>query len=138
MVVVAIGGAPLVGDRILRILYVDESGHSAKEPVALVAGLILNPDRQWRVLAERLDALRELVPEEFRDGFVFHANILFNGGKYRERWNREDSRSLLKKILAIPREMKIPIVLGYIRKSKERSDPGKDSLSGVCAMSHCC
>jgi hypothetical protein len=30
----------------MRVVYLDETGHSYKEPVAVVAGVILDPDRQ--------------------------------------------------------------------------------------------
>ncbi|MER9432360.1 hypothetical protein [Mesorhizobium sp. M0408] len=99
----AFGGGPLVGDKIVRVVYVDETGHTTREPVAIVAGLILDPDRQWRVLADRIEALKADVPEKFREGFIFHATDLEHGGKYRHDWPDEDRWALLDRLIALPR-----------------------------------
>lgn len=119
----AFGGGELVGDRLVRIAYLDETGHSAKEPVAIVAGVILDPDKQWRLLAERLKELVATdVPEQFRKDFVFHANDLLNGGKYRQEWPDEARWATLDKLVALPRELKIPVCLGLARKPVPRDD----------------
>jgi hypothetical protein len=42
-----------------------DGGYSFKEPVAAVAGIILNPDKEWRALATEIEILKEQVPAEF-------------------------------------------------------------------------
>jgi hypothetical protein len=85
----AFGGAPLVGTQLVRIIYLDETGHSFKEPVAVVAGIILDPDKQWRLMADEIEGLKRRVPDQFRDGFVFHATDLYSGGRWRQSWPNE-------------------------------------------------
>lgn len=80
----------LVGDRLMRVVYLDETGHSFKEPHAAVAGVLLDPDQQWAALAQSIDHLKKDVPEQFRNGFFFHASDLFGGGKWRSTWPDED------------------------------------------------
>lgn len=136
----ALGGGPLLGDKLVRIVYVDETGHSAKEPVVIVAGLILDPDKQWRELADRIRALvSEEVPEEFRPGFIFHATDLMYGGRYRRAWADEARWATLEKLLSIPRELRIPVCLGLARKPIPRDEkPHRESvLTHVIAYALC-
>ena len=119
-----------MGTKLMRVIYLDETGHSFKEPVAAVAGVILDPDKQWRLMADEIERLRDSVPPEFREGFFFHAADLYYGGKYRERWLDEDRWSLLEKLVALPRKMKVPLVIGSAQKpAKElRNDPQLDTV----------
>lgn len=137
----AFGGAPLVGDRIMRVVYVDETGHSAKERAVIVVGLILEPDSQWRILAERIEHLRGSdVPEAYRDGFVFHSTDLMYGGKYRgSDWTDEQRWDTLEKLVAIPRELRIPLCFGHVTKPSPRDEkPHRESiLSHVIAYALC-
>jgi Protein of unknown function (DUF3800) len=114
----------------VRVIYLDETGHSYKEPVAAVAGVILDPDRQWRLMADEIEKLKETVPAQFRDGFLFHAAVLYHGGENRNKWPEEDRWSLLEKLVALPRKMKIPLVIGFAQKpAKElRNEPQLDSV----------
>lgn len=126
----AFGGGPLLGTRIVRVIYLDETGHDARNQFCAVAGMLVDPDNQWAPLAEEVANLREEVPEEFRPGFLFHASELFHrGGKYRERWPVEDRRDLLKRLVALPRKLSIPMVLGFAQKPTARDeDRHRESL----------
>ena len=42
----AFDGSPLAGRRLVRIVYLDESGTSRREPLALVAGVVVDADNQ--------------------------------------------------------------------------------------------
>ena len=76
----ALGGAPLEGESVMRLVYVDEAGRSGNEPVVVVAAVIVHGDSQLIPLEKDLDLLVEKwIPEEFRDDFVFHAAHIFNG-----------------------------------------------------------
>jgi hypothetical protein len=114
----------------VRVVYLDETGHSLKEPVAAVAGIILNPDKEWKVLAAEIEILKGRVPAKFRDGFIFHAADLFYGGKYRQGWSDEDRWLLLESLLALPRKLKIPLVVGSSQKlpKEDRAEPHLDSI----------
>jgi Protein of unknown function (DUF3800) len=101
--------------QLMRVLYLDESGHHAGSPVAVVAGILLRNDEQWVSLSNRLEELRALVPDEFKEGFTFHATDLQNGGKYRGKWSAEDRWHLLDLLVATPREQKIDVAMGFCR-----------------------
>ena len=76
----AIGGGPLVGDRLVYVIYLDETGHDKKNKIVAVAGVVLNPDKQWVQLANGIEELKARVPEQHRDGFIFHATDLYYRG----------------------------------------------------------
>ena len=40
--------APLLGQNLVRMVYLDEGGISHNEPVLCVAGVMIHGDRQWR------------------------------------------------------------------------------------------
>ena len=100
----------------MRVIYVDESGHSNNEKIAMVAGVILDPDRKWRLLDGAIQALKAEVPEQYRDNFVFHATDLEGGGRYRAEWPDEERWALLNKLLELPRQHQVPIVFGFFEK----------------------
>jgi hypothetical protein len=105
----------------VRFVYLDESGISANERIALVAGAIVNADHQWKVLQEYVDGLiEEYVPHERRRGFVFHATHLFHGsGPVFDRriYPQERRWEALKKLIGIPAKFLVPIAYGYHTKS---------------------
>jgi hypothetical protein len=102
----------------MKIAFLDESGHSHREPFTIVAGIVIDPDRQWHDISARLDSLRERVPIEFRKYFIFHASDLEFGGKYRERWPANERHSILGEILEIPREFGAVLVMGLFKKTE--------------------
>jgi hypothetical protein len=53
----AFGGAPLVGERVVRIVYMDESGTSAKEEIALFSAVMVDADKQWKAVEKYLTRL---------------------------------------------------------------------------------
>ena len=123
----AFGGGPLVGTKLMKVVYLDETGHDAKQTVAAVAGVLIDPDRQWLALAERIKLLRLEVPDEYRDGFIFHATDLHYGSK-RPNWPRDEQRQLLNRLIELPRLLGIPIVLGVWRKVHERGPAQQESI----------
>jgi hypothetical protein len=68
----------------VRLVYMDEAGISkaAEEPFTVVAGVVVHADHQLNCVESALERiLIRHIPERVRDGFVFHATELFNGGK---------------------------------------------------------
>jgi hypothetical protein len=78
-------------EQLLRLIYLDEAGISEAEPVAVVAGIVVEADRD-----------------------CFHATELFSGGRTftRQKWNRELRWTILERLLSIPKELQIPVVAG--------------------------
>jgi hypothetical protein len=136
--------APIVGNNLVRLLYLDEAGISKRdeEPYLVVAGMIVHGDRDWKPLQARIDVLvREYIPEEDREDFVFHATELFSGGKYftREKWPREKRWEILRKLVSIPHAMHLPVISGWVDRSEsifEDSD-APDVLAHTMAFCQC-
>jgi Protein of unknown function (DUF3800) len=127
---------------IVRRAYVDEAGMSANEPFMVVAGVIVDPDKQWRAIHDELDDIRSMLPENIRQDFVFHAKELYNGGKNlpRHEWPLERKLPMINRLLEIPRKFSLPICLGYVEKSKfpltplERTPSAQELLVGAYAV----
>jgi len=114
-----LSGTLLDGDSPVRLVYLDESGISDNEPCTIVAGVIIDPDRQWKLVAEYLNSLLiEYVPAEHHAGFAFHARELFHGSKIFDprEYPPERRRELLRRIVEIPSRFRLPTVYGYSDK----------------------
>ena len=92
----------------MRLIYVDEAGISSitQEPFLVVAGVIVDADKQFKSVQAYLDELVEKhIPKDRRDGFAFHAMELFHGTKRfnREFWSFEKRLEILDDLAAIPK-----------------------------------
>lgn len=121
----SISGVELQGDQILRNIYLDETGITSQEPIVLVAGVIVNDDAQYLAVEKAIRALtKEYIPLKLRKVFRgFHAKEIYHGtGKVfgRDDYPRERGHEALCRVLAIPREHKIPVAYGYLTKSLAR------------------
>jgi hypothetical protein len=136
----SLSGVKINGERLVRFVYVDESGISVNEPVVVVAGVIINADLQWRAVEKHVSQLiDEYVPEEHRKGFVFHAKDLFHGSGLifdRRKYPLERSREALKDLLSIPRKFLLPVVYGYLIKRSRRLEVGRNQSMAysLCAV----
>jgi hypothetical protein len=89
--------APLFGQNLVRLIYLDETGTTSRATFLSVAGVILHGDYEWPGVDERIVALIErYIPEPDRLGFVFHATDIFHGSGYFDRrkpeWETTDQR----------------------------------------------
>lgn len=117
----AFGGMSLLeGNRLVRWAYLDESGISAKEPIAVVSGVLVEPDRQLIAIEEHLDGLKEkYIPPEARNDFWFHAKELWDGSGFfadRERWPLGLRLDMLRDLAAIPGAFGLPVMCGTAYK----------------------
>lgn len=118
------GGGVLVGEKLVRLTYIDEAGLSnpKQEPFLVVAGVIVEADRRLKELREALNGIIECyVPTEFQHGFIFHATELFHGGK---QINRDDLRwpmslrmEIAKELARLPALMELPIIFGWVQRN---------------------
>jgi len=114
-----LSGVELDGDCLVRLVYLDESGTSVNEPFTVVAGVIIDADKQWKSVADYINELiDEYVPKEFRNGFVFHAKDLFHGSKVFDprQYPPERRREALRKFVEIPSKFRLPTIYGYSDK----------------------
>lgn len=103
----------------MRIIYTDEAGTSGAphEVVRVVASIIVHGDSQYRYLINEVQRIiKERVPLNIRDGFIFHALEVFNGGKRidRNQWPFTERLDFLKEIVCLPFVNDVPISLGVV------------------------
>jgi hypothetical protein len=116
--------APLFGQNLVRLIYLDETGTTSRATFLSVAGVILHGDYEWPGVDERIVALIErYIPEPDRLGFVFHATDIFHGSGYFDRrkpeWETTDQRwPILLELAQIIDDLCLPIVAGTYRKDK--------------------
>ena len=107
----------------MRYAYIDESGTSDREPIAVVAAVMIDVDRQYRTLSDGLsDLADQCAPPDKRHGFIFHAKELYHGGKTLNRANgyppETHGRPFLKSLAHIPADNAMPVSMGYIVKAE--------------------
>ncbi len=111
----------------MRYVFVDEAGTSETEPATIVAGLIVNADRQMMLAEAAIEEALGAVPEPFSSGFVFHATDVFSNQKYRKLWPLTDRLALLHSMMRLPRRLKIPFSFGLVR----RESPNRLAGAGI-------
>lgn len=114
----ALLGGPLEGSAPVRMIYVDEAGTSAREPVVVVVGVIVHADLQWRAAREAMARVLLQVPPKFRENFIFHAAEIWGSRKYRPDWSREDRFRFLCDVMSIPRNIGLSIGYGVVYKKR--------------------
>jgi hypothetical protein len=127
----AFGGGQLQGDRLVRLVYVDEAGITNRrhEPFLIVAGVIVDADMKLVAIERHLTRLVDRhIPEQHRDGFVFHAMELFNGGGKvfvrpepgdpNPEWPLERRLAIADDLAAIPRKFDLPLAFGIVERAK--------------------
>jgi hypothetical protein len=98
-----------------RFIYQDEAGTSLKEPVRVVAGIIIHADRQLREMTKHIDVLvKRRVPNQYQENFWFHALAVFSGGRDIDRkvWSFEDRLAFYKEFVSVPFLFGAPVALG--------------------------
>lgn len=113
--------APLLGNNLVRLLYLDEAGTDKSAPWMCVSGVLVHGDRQWPEIDRRILALVDkYIPEPERDGFVFHATDIFHGSGYfrREQWPVNVRMAILAELASIIGDLKLPVTWGKYQKDK--------------------
>lgn len=156
----ALGGGKLSGNRIVRLVYVDEAGISnpKHEPFVVVAGAVIHADNTLRAVERYLDRLiKRHIPEKDQKDFVFHAAELFNGGGkvfVRSKaddpdpeWPLEKRLKIADELALIPKKFKLPLALGFVERANFPLSPEfpkpltpRDRTIGahVTAFGQCC
>lgn len=105
-----------VKGRSVRYIYVDEAGTAAREPVTVVVGVIVKPDAHWKEISAELSRLRMLVPERYREDFVFHAKTVWGNPRLRDGWSMQERLELIAAYAAITKKFGLSIALGKVRR----------------------
>lgn len=149
----SISGVPLDGNKIVRLVYIDEAGISkpAQEPFLVVAGVIVDADRVLHEIENELECIMmRHIPPAQREGFIFHATELFNGGGNVFKrasndligpyeWPLERRLKIADEIMAIPQKFKLPIAIGSVERAnfQERVPHMSESERTVSAHAYC-
>jgi hypothetical protein len=120
----------LGGERKLRLVYIDEAGISKveQEPFLVVAGIVVHADNNLNGIENHLERiLVRHIPERLRDGFVFHATEVFNGGKTLRRekpnfvgpreWPIERRLAIAREIVELIPKYKLPVAIGFTERA---------------------
>lgn len=100
----------------VRYIYIDEAGTSAKEPVTVVVAIIVKPDNHWTAVRKEISELIKTVPEQHRQGFLFHAKAVWGDKRLREGWPLKDRLKLIASFAIIPAKFGLTIALGKMRR----------------------
>lgn len=134
----SLGGGQLLGSKIVRIVYVDESGRGnvRDEPYFVVAAAITSPDHHWRKLRQHyVDLANDFFAtstddDERIDEYVFHAKDVWHGsGDFsRDQYSVHERIKLMESLANVPALYGITICFGIIdkaaiRQSFERENP---------------
>ena len=126
----SLSGNRLDGNRLLRLVYLDEAGLSkpSEEPFLVVAGIIVDADKKLTAIERHLEriAVRN-IRSEMLDGFVFHAKEIFNGGGKvfkREKsdfvgpveWPLSRRLALADELARVPAKFDLPVAIGFINR----------------------
>jgi len=99
--VLSLTGHPLIGDKLTKFVYLDETGiNPSRDKDTIVAGVFINPDSDLDAIDSGLnEVMINKVPSSIYlsqstirpEGFVFHAKDYINGtGLFRNLKNREE------------------------------------------------
>jgi hypothetical protein len=145
MMLRAFGGGELMGDRLVRFAYLDESGigDAKAEPFVVVAGVIVNADIQIKAIEKYLHEMTvDFVHPKLRSLLCFHAKELFNGGGIFDRkiYPKELRWKILRELCEIPQKFDLPVVMGFVPRAQYKAVPNrsvwkeKDLAAGAQAM----
>jgi Protein of unknown function (DUF3800) len=126
----AIGGGVLEGNNMTRLAYFDESGTGKieKEPNAVIAGVIVNADKQAKLLEKYLSEMADDYlppPKERKPTDVLHAKDMWHGSgcfsreKFPDKWKR---RMILLEICELAAKFDLPVVYGYSDRSRMQQE----------------
>jgi hypothetical protein len=102
----------------LRLVYLDEAGISAVEPILCVAGVLIHGDLEILEVHHKLDEIVDrYIPAEDRAGFVFHATDIFHGSRHFKKWRPNERLQILTEIAEIIESLHLPVVASLYEKN---------------------
>lgn len=117
----SLSGQKLEGTKLVRLIYMDEAGISKNERFLTVGAVAVHADEQLIGVEQRLDQLVEQwIPKSQRDGFVFHAKEIFNGGGVfqRDQWPLDKRLRIAVDLAHIPVAHDLKLGLAVADKSQ--------------------
>jgi len=111
----------------VHLIFMEEAGTSGAEHevVRIVATVLVEADQQLILVEAALREALGAVPQEFAKGFVFHADDIWSGRRYRDSWAFTDRKLLLESVMRIPHQLGLPICMGLCWANTEASQLSK-------------
>ncbi len=95
----------------------DEAGTDHGQHTAVVAAVIIDADKQFRAVENDINAaIRDHIPEELQDGFIFHAKDVFGKWKKQYEWDIPKCNSIIDAWIGIIRKHNLPVSLSWFAK----------------------
>ena len=142
----AFGGGPLLGENLVRIVYMGEAGTSNDGQFVVVAGVIVHGDHQLTNVKAALRGLTEKhLPQDDWVKPVIHATDVYGGNKYfdeprKPEWTRPKRFAILRDIASIIEKNNLVPVFSLVPKDRyplERFDgSAKDCLRFTVAVGY--
>lgn len=130
-------------EKIVRFAYVDEAGLGSveREPLTVVAGVLLHVDNQHEALSRYLlDMADDLVGPVRPLNFHFHAKDLWHGAGFfnREKWELSKRLEILHHLSEIPTKFDLPIFHCVVerRKHPPKADGGDAARKAATRKHH--
>lgn len=125
----------------MRIIYIDEAGISTSEPVAVVVGVIIDADKDWKNLNSYMgELIKSYIPADQQDGFVFHAKDVSAGNKIfanTELWPKDLRQDLIKEVLYARSILGFSAVIGVCRNKPHHVGQAHALMRHLMAYSSC-
>ena len=126
----SLSGHALEGDRVVRLVYVDEAGlgNAKEEPFLVVGAVIVDADKKLVAVERALDRIvNRHIPAAHWPGSVFHATHLFNWGgavftKNHPDWPLPRRLDVAREIAALPGKFTLPLVSAVCDRGQFPSD----------------
>lgn len=119
----ALGGGPLSGDKLVRIVYLDESGTggAGDGDFVIVAGLIVHGDHQLNQIRQGLGEIQErYVPEADRNSLVLHTCDIYGGNRYWDKHRKPQLSAsrlpLLRALSDLLGSVNVQVTVGLLHK----------------------
>jgi hypothetical protein len=112
----AIDGSPASS---MKIIYSDEAGigDEAIEPILVVAGVIIDGDRQWPLVESEIQRILDTyIPKERQPNFEFKASRLFG------QLSKGNNDAILREFLLILETFQLPVPWGAVNRVLIRKD----------------
>jgi hypothetical protein len=143
MSVRALGGGPLTGDEIVRLVYLDESGTGdrATEPHVVVAGVVVNADRQWKAVENYMRRASERYGQLLGvSKLVFHATDIFRGDENGQwpnaKYDLHFRLKAIRTICNVPALFDLPVVTGFVERALGDARLPDDTPSEQTKVAH--
>jgi hypothetical protein len=110
----------LEGDVFVRYVFIDEAGTASKEPVRVVAGILVDADKHCLLADEEVKRIHGQIPEHIRQKCpLFHAKQIWGNKQLRENWPLEERKRLLCSMMAVPRKLGLSLALGACKRTTQ-------------------